>query len=253
MTPSRKHLQRPRKSGRCCVPPNGNSDYDGHADRLPGRRATTMFRRVVLAVGMAMLVGGGVAVSQTAWFSDVPPGHPQTADIQTARDRGWFQGYDDGTFRPNQIIPDRQLTKVLRRAFPEGRTRADLATFMRGGEQALGGEIVTAISPSPTTTIAPPTPTSRFRNGTGDEIFWVRGLAAGLWWAELSFVAEGFSDVDLYTERPDDWRESLTLSGGRDSNPDTGTLDTSGGDYLFRVSGAGDDIRWEFSLTYVTE
>ena len=81
----------------------------------------------------------------------------------------------------------------------------------------------------------------------------MRGIAAGVWWAELSFAAGDYTDVDLRTVRPDEWGEKLTLAGGRADNPDTGTLDTSGGDYLFQISGAGTATRWELSLTYISE
>ena len=66
-------------------------------------------------------------------FSDVPQSSPQQADIVYACQQGWFQGYPGGTFRPSREVPQNQITVVVSRAFPTGSTRADLATFLRGG------------------------------------------------------------------------------------------------------------------------
>ena len=70
-------------------------------------------------------------------FDDVAESHPQNGDIAYAVEQGWFQGYPDGTFRPDRTITSTQIATVVRRAFPAGSTRADLATFMRRGSQAL--------------------------------------------------------------------------------------------------------------------
>ena len=72
-----------------------------------------------------------------AGFSDVPPAHPQHQDIAYAKERGWFTGYPDGNFRPGKPITPAQIVTVLQRAFSTGSTRADLASFMRNGNQAL--------------------------------------------------------------------------------------------------------------------
>ena len=68
-------------------------------------------------------------------FSDVPQSSPQQADIVYACQQGWFQGYPGGTFRPDREVPQNQIATVINRAFPAGSTRADLATFLRGGNQ----------------------------------------------------------------------------------------------------------------------
>ena len=66
-------------------------------------------------------------------FSDVPQSSPQQADIVYACQQGWFQGYPGGTFSPDREVPQNQIATVISRAFPTGSTRADLATFLRGG------------------------------------------------------------------------------------------------------------------------
>ena len=66
-------------------------------------------------------------------FSDVPQSSPQQADIVYACQQEWFEGYPDGTFRPDREVPQHQIAAVINRAFPTGSTRADLASFLRGG------------------------------------------------------------------------------------------------------------------------
>lgn len=90
------------------------------------------------------LAAAGVAVAATASFSDLPNDHPQLSDIEYAVEQEWFFGYEDGTFRPDQTISQAQIVTVIGRAFPEGSTRADLATFLRGGAAHL------AATPDPT-------------------------------------------------------------------------------------------------------
>ena len=64
-----------------------------------------------------------------------PPSQREDIDYAVAQE--WFFGYEDGTFKPDKIITQKQITAVVNRAFPEGATRADLATVMRAGQQAL--------------------------------------------------------------------------------------------------------------------
>ena len=91
------------------------------------------------AIGLAALAALATAgaVLAVAEFRDLSAVHPRYDDIRFAVERGWFQGYDDGTFRPDQVVPEHQLTRVIQRAFPDGATRADLAAFMRGGHERL--------------------------------------------------------------------------------------------------------------------
>lgn len=105
-------------------------------------------RRTLVAVivfGLASL--GAPASAQTAAtdfttdFPDVPDDHPRKADIEHAASRGWFRGYGDGTFRPNQIITPSEIVIVVSRVFAaasEGEvTRLDAALFMQHGNRAL--------------------------------------------------------------------------------------------------------------------
>lgn len=84
-----------------------------------------------------ILAAAGAAVATSASFSDLPNDHPQRSDIEYAVEQGWFLGYGDGTFRPDQVITQSQIATVIGRAFSKGSTRADLATFLRGGAERL--------------------------------------------------------------------------------------------------------------------
>ena len=92
-----------------------------------------------------------VEVSHSRYW-DVPLDHDQHDDIIHATDAGWFVGYPDGSFRPDQVMTAEQMTTVFDRAFPEGVSRGLFATFMRGGEERLGVLLTTD------TTVAPPDP-----------------------------------------------------------------------------------------------
>ena len=87
------------------------------------------------ALGAGMFTAGAARGADD--FTDVPASHPQRDAILFAVEQGWFRGYPDGTFRPDRAVPDHQLATVVRRAFPEGAGRADLAAFIRAGARAL--------------------------------------------------------------------------------------------------------------------
>lgn len=78
-----------------------------------------------------------VTLMHESGFSDVPTEHPDNFAIAVASQLGWFDGYPDGTFRPERTVTPAQIAKVLRRAFPSGSTRAELAAFMREGSATL--------------------------------------------------------------------------------------------------------------------
>ena len=111
--------------------------------RDAGSRKRTMVTRVVAVVCLVLAVSVAAAWAQRT-FSDVPEDHPQAADIAYAVEKGWFAGYDDGTFRPDNTLIDRHVVVVFRRAFPVGVTRADLATILRAGDEVLNPTGTTA-------------------------------------------------------------------------------------------------------------
>ena len=122
----------------------------------------------------------------SANFDDVAESHPQSGDIAYAVEQGWFQGYPDGTFRPDRTITPTQIATVASRAFPAGSTRADLATFMRQGNQALND-----LTPSTPSKIAYTVP---IYDSLGDQV------ALELWVAD----ADG-SDARRLTDDAFEW------------------------------------------------
>ena len=68
-------------------------------------------------------------------FSDVPGDNPHRQDINYVAGERWFLGYRDGTYKPDQKITPSQMTNVLTRAFEEGITRAEFASFMTAGNE----------------------------------------------------------------------------------------------------------------------
>ena len=114
------------------------------------------------ATAVSMGIGIGLVVGQTA-FNDVPDSDPRTEDIDYAAAQGWFQGYPDGSFRPDQQITEDQLARVIRRARP-GLTRGDAAVFLRGGIVRLEATVTAA-----TTTAAAATTTTARTGEPGGE------------------------------------------------------------------------------------
>ena len=93
-------------------------------------------KRILGAVVLAVVLSATAAWAAHT-FSDVPDEHPQADDIAYAYEQGWFVGYPDGTFQPEGELTVDHGVAVFRRAFPDGLTRADLATILRAGEAAL--------------------------------------------------------------------------------------------------------------------
>ena len=122
----------------------GYPDDTFRPDReVPQRQIATVVSRAFPAGSSradlaTFLLGGNPGDPDgSAGFDDVAESHPQNRDIAYAVEQGWFQGYPDGTFRPDRTITPNQIARVVSRAFPAGSRRADLATFMSQGIQAL--------------------------------------------------------------------------------------------------------------------
>ncbi len=63
-----------------------------------------------LAVGFENLTSG-----PPNYFTDVPSGYPYYDEINYAVDRGWLEGYPDGTFRPDSNITRAEVITVVNR------------------------------------------------------------------------------------------------------------------------------------------
>lgn len=118
-------------------------------------RITARAAAVAAAVTALMGVWVGFVLGQTT-FNDVPESDQRSADIDYAAAQRWFQGYPDGSFRPDRPISEEQLARVIRRAHP-GMTRGDAAVFLRGGIDRLQAAGITpaATAAAATTTTLP--------------------------------------------------------------------------------------------------
>lgn len=106
---------------------------------------------ILAPVGLVGLAGSVVA--QTG-FSDVPEDHPNREAIEWSREVDAFQGYQDGTFRPDQKITAEQATIVFGRVYPDGVSRGEFAALLYAGRDLLSESPVTTTSTT-TTTVAP--------------------------------------------------------------------------------------------------
>ncbi len=113
-----------------------------------GRLANFVYWGALLGIGLPLvdktsalveIVDGSVVVTvgSPSGFADVPDDHDYRDEIVNVAEEGWFEGYPDGTFRPDQTVTAPQIAKVLQRVFSSGSTRADLAAFMREGADTL--------------------------------------------------------------------------------------------------------------------
>ncbi len=96
-------------------------------------RASRPVRWTAIAVAAAVLLA--VPVFAQIQFSDVAGDNPHRDDINYVAGERWFLGYRDGTYKPDQKITPAQMTNVLTRAFEEGITRAEFASFMTAGNE----------------------------------------------------------------------------------------------------------------------
>lgn len=154
-----------------------------------------MRTKVATWITMALIVVlGGAAIAATT-FSDVDETHPQYRDIEFAVEQGWFQGYGDGTFKPDQSITHEQIGIVIKRAFPDGASRADMATFLRGGSERL------AALPSPSSDCRSATFESPASPGcpgiSGDWTFVVHSANPSTWGPYFADREEGFMPITL--------------------------------------------------------
>ena len=101
--------------------------------KRPSLRPGNAARWTTIAVAAAVLLA--VPVVAQIQFSDVPDNNPHREDINFVAGERWFVGYRDGTYKPDQKISPSEMTRVLTRAFDEGLTRAEFASFMVGGNE----------------------------------------------------------------------------------------------------------------------
>ncbi len=115
-------------------------------------------RKTMAALAVLAAFGsGGLLIALTA-FPDVPDDHPHRAAIEWSQQVGAFQGYEDGTFKPDLTITAEQATTVFGRVYPNGVTRAEFAALLYAGRDLLSGDsTTTTTTTTPTTTTLPVT------------------------------------------------------------------------------------------------
>ena len=127
-------------------------------------------------IAAAVAVGAAAAGAATvALFTDIV-GHEHEQAIRAANAKGLFAGYDDGSFRPDRKLTNRQSEVVLRRLLDRYQdddgdstlTRGQAAALLAYGVCGLDGDCGTATAPRTPTTTAPVAPAD-----TGD---WTRSV-----------------------------------------------------------------------------
>lgn len=85
------------------------------------KRALSLFLALVLCLGLAAPASAlsygeeysGYNPAYGQQYADVPATHWASQSIQTCSERGWFNGYPDGTFRPEGLIRRDEAAKVF--------------------------------------------------------------------------------------------------------------------------------------------
>ena len=89
----------------------------------------------------------------------MPGDHPRKLDIDYAAARGWFEGFEDGAFRPDQVVSSSQIAALVGRVFAEvseeGVDRLEAALFMQHGDLALSSPTAASVD-APTFSDFPP-------------------------------------------------------------------------------------------------
>ena len=111
----------------------GRGDGDSFPILLSPSPASPKYILVIAALLAGLMM---VIPAMARYFPDVSYDHPRWADIDYVSNRGYFVGRGDGSFDPDAQISSGEMATVLERAFPDGMTRAQFATFIRLGEPA---------------------------------------------------------------------------------------------------------------------
>ena len=98
---------------------------------LPATRA--------MAATMVWRMAGEPEVLGPSGFRDVEPGRYYTTAVVWGESRGLWEGYGDGTFRPDEAVTRGQLELVLGRYWGEERTAGAAALSYPSGPEAEDG------------------------------------------------------------------------------------------------------------------
>ena len=137
------------------------------------RKGRTMKHRIAAAVVAVLTLGATATMAaQVSRFPDMRADNPHYEDIAwvSSPARGYFNGFADGRFQPDQAITPEQMAKVLSRLPDSPMTRAEFASFIVGGLQRMRARSATTTTTAPTattTTITIPTATAPPRAQSG--------------------------------------------------------------------------------------
>jgi hypothetical protein len=92
-----------------------DTDSTGVAPRRSRRFGKLAAKAALVGGGLAVGIGGGAAYAAT--FSDVPASHPFYDEIEWMAETGITQGFEDGTFRPNDEVTRGQMSAFMQRLY----------------------------------------------------------------------------------------------------------------------------------------
>lgn len=87
------------------------------------------FKKISSNLVIFSLIFSVMAVSAHAAFSDVSPSHNNYQAITYLNDKGIIQGYDDGTFRPDQPVNRAEASKIIILPLYENLTNPEVSPF----------------------------------------------------------------------------------------------------------------------------
>ncbi|MGI5939921.1 MAG: S-layer homology domain-containing protein [Thermoleophilia bacterium] len=102
-------------------------------------RSVGLFALVVTAVAVSLSLAPS-AQARTAGFVDVPSSHAYHVQIETMAQLGVLEGYNDGTFRPDDPVTRQQFAKMAVEAMRIAVSEADVCSFIdvqRSGADSL--------------------------------------------------------------------------------------------------------------------
>ncbi len=74
---------------------------------------TVRLLSVALLCGTVLSAFPASALAQAQSFSDVAPSHPAFEAIEYLKEKGYLEGYADGTFKPDQAVNRAEATKII--------------------------------------------------------------------------------------------------------------------------------------------
>ena len=162
--------------------------------------------RIVAALVAALMATATAAVlAQGERFPDVNADNPHYEDIEWVAKpvRGYFGGYPDGSFKPDRTITPAQMERVLRRAFSNGMSRAEFASFIVGGIQRMrSAQTTTATTQAATTTTTLPARTPDATGSGGGQT--AVSVTPGRWNATFTAVNKSGGRAHIVVNVGDD-------------------------------------------------